>query len=360
VDIVKLLLKHKANPAVPKTGRSPLHESLIAGHREVAELLITSGVSTDFYAHIALGNATEVRKILTADSSWALRPDGAHRMPLDYAAANGQREIAAMLLAHGAPVIQDKTIREVPPLHYAIRRKDSAMVELLLKAGSSPDTAIGWGEGSYITPALHTAISEKNIELVQLLLAYKADLKVRNTYSQTALHSAAESGQPEIVALLIKAGADVNAPQLGYSLPCGSSADTIPSNNTPLHLAASRGNPAVIRALLDGGAKLESPNANGETPLMATVLFRGHLSFGAPPLENVKALLAAGANINAVNTDGKTMLDMVTQDQHAGEQDEGEQNSKARFAELVALLKKHGAKPSESGPTVKPAAKPRG
>ena len=345
VEIVKLLLKHKANPAFPKTGKTPLHEAMIAGHRAVGELFITAGVPADFYSEIALGNATGVRKILAADSSWALRPDGAQRMPLDYAAANGQREIAAILLDHGAPVIQDKTVREVPPLHFAIRRKDSAMVELLLKAGSSPDIATSrGGEDPDSTPALHLAVEAKSVDVMKLLLAFSPNLNARNTYSKTALHVAARQDQAEMVSLLIKAGADVNAPQLGYSLPCGSGRENIPSNNTPLHYAAALGSPAVIKALLAGGAKLEARNREGNTPLMATVRPPQYSGLPAPKLENIRTLIAAGADMNARDEEGQTILDLVTMER-ASRDAEAEKGAKREdFSELTVLLQKHGAK----------------
>jgi ankyrin repeat protein len=101
-----------------------------------------------------------------------------------------------------------------PPLHRAIKRGDLPMVKLLLDAGSSPDTAVGYGGGSSNwTPALHMAVRDGKVEIVRLLLAHKADLGVRDTYSKTALHVAA-ANQPEIAEMLIRAGADVNAPQL--------------------------------------------------------------------------------------------------------------------------------------------------
>jgi ankyrin repeat protein len=343
---VKLLLGHHADPSFPRTGKTPLHEAALAGHQEVARLLIDAGAHGDFYSDIALGNIDAVRESLVADPSLALRPDGAGRMPLDYAAANGQVDVASLLLASGTPVVEDLRASIDPPVHRAIHRGDAPMVKLLLDAGSSPNTAVGrGGENSSWTPALHLAIGERNPEIVGLLLAHKADLGARNTYSKTALHVAAD-GQPEIAEMLIRAGADVNAPQLRFSLPCGSGEEETPSLNNPLHFAAARGNPRTIKVLIDGGAKLDARNVKGKTPLMSTVeppLYTGINE--ESQLQNIETLIAAGADINARDNKGGTILDAAMADLESEKSHRDRDDKRQALQDLIDLLKKHGAKP---------------
>lgn len=355
-EMVKLLLRHHADVNFPATGLTPLHEALIAKHADVARLLIAAGAKEDFFSDIALGKIEAVRKALIADPSRALRPDGAERMPLDYAAANGQSEIACLLLATGAPVVDDDLSRIYVPLHYAIQIKDAPMVELLLEAGSSPNTAFGYrGESPTAEPPLHMAIAGNDVEIVKILLAHKADLSRRDTYSMTPLHAAAEHGKTEIVRLLIKAGADVNAKQLKFDLPCGSGEEETPSRNTPLHFAAAMGNPATIKALLDAGAKIDAANVNGLTPLMSTI---------EPPLytgineesqfQNAETLLAAGANANVRGKEGQTALDFALAALKSAEKRETPRTGTLESARaLVDLLRKHGAKPGERKPREK-------
>ncbi len=347
LEAVQLLLEHKADPAFPRTGDSPVHVAALHGHRQVVEALLAAGAPSDFFVEIALGHRAAVQKALAADPSWALRADGASWMPLDYAAANGELAIATLLLAHGASVVEDARVSLEPPLHRAISRKDVAMVKLLLQHGSSPSTAVGHGgESSMWEPALHRVIAEGNLEMLKLLLAYKPHLEARNTYSQTALHEAAASDSAEMVAALIQAGADVNALQLGFSLPCGSGEEETPSNNTPLHYAAARGNPAIIKLLVQAGAKLAARNVYGHTPLMAMVqppLYTG-LDEDAR-VANATALLAAGANVNARDENGKTLLDLAQ-----AQQASGDPFRTKHLPELIALLKKHGAQSGGSKP----------
>jgi ankyrin repeat protein len=341
IEAVKLLLEKGANPNDPARGDSPLHVAAINGQRPIVELLLSKGLRHDLYSAIALGEVEMVRKGLNYDPSRALRPDGAGCMPMDYAAANGQLEIAEMLLSHGAPLIQEKRVTTSAPLHRAIRKGQTRMVEWLLNAGSSPDTALGRG-GEYPdwTSPLHMAISEQNVDIVKVLLEHKADLKQRNPFSQTALHASAASGATEIVKALLQAGADPNARQMGYELPCGSGEEENPTYTTPLHFAARDGNPATIAVLLAGGAKLDGKTAAGETPLMQAV---EGLRYRSRPensiLANVTALLDAGADITAKDRHDRTVLDFAE-----GNQTEGDERSSLLQREIVALLKERGAK----------------
>lgn len=343
LELVKLLLRHKANVNVPSTGKSPLHESLLSGQLEAAKLLIEAGAKEDFYSDIGLGKIEAVRKALAADPSRAGRPDGASRMPLDYAAAMNQLEMARLLINSGAPIVDVELSAVDVPLHRAIQNGNVAMMKLLLDAGHSPSTAKGHrGESADIKPALHLAIAKGQLDIIEVLLARKSDLKMRNTYSQMPLHYAADLGKAQIVEMLIQAGADVKATTVGFSLPCGSGEEERPQHNTPLHFAAASGNPETIKALLAGGAEVDAPNADGKTPLICTM---------SPPIytrvndefqvKNIEQLLASGANVNARTKEGQTAVDIAA-DPNAFQLKTPEENKK-RSESIVDLLKKHGA-----------------
>ncbi len=219
------------------------------------------------------------------------------------------------------------------------------MVQLLLKAGHSPNTAKGWnGDSSESSPALHQAIDRDNLEIVKLLLAHKADLNVRNTYSQTPLHYAAHVGKSNVVELLIRRGANVNATTMPFDLACGSGEEQGPQLNTPLHFAAAAGNPATIKALLAEGAKINFANAKGATSLMSTIEPPIYTAINEKfQLENIKLLLSSGADVNAHDKDGRTVLNFaadLTTLEPAGYADA--QRKAAR--QLIDLLKKHGTK----------------
>lgn len=111
---------------------------------------------------------------------------------------------------------------------------------------------------------------------VRNLIRNGADMKWKTTIGDTALHRAVGSGHAEVVRLLLSDGADAST--------------TDKSGNAPLHLAASCG-----------------PN----------VVFSTHIEIGHPfafevPWHRSEAimlsLVAAGADVNAVNNHGETAL----------------------------------------------------
>ncbi len=99
----------------------------------------------------------------------------------------------------------------------------------------------------------------------------------------TALHWTVYFNDAETTALLIRAGAEVNLPN-NYDV-------------TPLGLQSQNGDAAIIRQLIEAGADPNDPLHainSGETPLMLAAR-SGHV-------DSVKALLTAGANIDATET----------------------------------------------------------
>lgn len=126
--------------------------------------------------------------------------------------------------------------------------------------------------------------------------------------------------------------------------------------STALHYAASRDDFPIAKCLLEQGALVDAVDNRGYTPLVRTMdgwyrqssfsLIELFLEFGANPSVKAKAscnlntplhiacqhhlidaawiLLENGAIVNAVNSDGKTPLDMATN------------------AELISLLREEG------------------
>ena len=157
------------------------------------------------------------------------------------------------------------------------------------------------------------------------------------------IHGAAAKGNIEAVKQHIAAGTDVNAKAGGVG-------------GTPLHNAASRGHKEIAELLISEGADVNAKSRDGRTPLdyaimsnrIGAALLRKHetaallrkhggktgeeLSIHQAAkkgnIEAVKQHLAAGTDMNAIDLNGMTPIDLAD-------------------GEIAALLLKHGGKTGE-------------
>eukprot|EP01063_Lacrimia_lanifica_P028848 TRINITY_DN4292_c0_g1_i1.p1 TRINITY_DN4292_c0_g1~~TRINITY_DN4292_c0_g1_i1.p1 ORF type:complete len:429 (+),score=111.57 TRINITY_DN4292_c0_g1_i1:64-1350(+) len=150
-----------------------------------------------------------------------------------------------------------------------------------------------------------------------LLGAAKAGVSAADRYGATALHCAARHGHEALSAMLIEAGAAVDARDKKEETPLhwavhheqvvqllldhASSLDPADGTRcTPLHWAARAGETAVVRRLVAAGADVEAMESYGLTPLHVAAR-EGH--------ENcVRALVGCGASVEARDNNGWTPL----------------------------------------------------
>lgn len=260
--------------------------------------------------------------------------DGKGQTALMWAAADGHAAVAELLLKAGAdPRARLKS--GFTPLLLAARNGKSEVVRVLLKAGVSPAEAIGIKAGGRGmarngTGALLLAVENGHFELALELVRAGADPNdLRSGYAP--LHALAwvrkphrgdgEDGQPapqgsgaltslEFVRELVKLGADVN---LELAVKDSSQGKLSTEGATPFLLAARRADVPYLKLLVELGADPLRPNKEGSTPLMAAAGF-GTLApteeagTEEEALEAVKYLLAAGADVNAVDRNGETAM----------------------------------------------------
>ena len=133
--------------------------------------------------------------------------------PLHYAASMGRKEVAEVLLAHGADV-NARDDREQTPLHSAAYYKKLAVAEVLI-AHKADVNALGNRDGTcqigrfwpsnfpypqpwQITP-LHLATEQDSIDLVKLLLENKADVNGKTDGVGTPLQHAKSKAVAELL-----------------------------------------------------------------------------------------------------------------------------------------------------------------
>ncbi len=136
------------------------------GQKQIAELLLAAGAPMDICAAAVLGLADLVREFLRADPE-AAHATGAHGIPVLYHAANrGNKDVAELLLAHGSDV--------------------------------------NAGEGG--NPAIHGALLFRQPQMAAWLLAHGAHVNAKNYEGKTPLAVALHNGDSGMADLLKRHG----------------------------------------------------------------------------------------------------------------------------------------------------------
>ena len=159
---------HLVNARNPD-GDSLLLSAAYSGRKELFELLIEKGAGVNVFEASALGLSDRVGEFLGAEPSLANSYSHDGWTPLHLASFFGRKEVASVLLAHGADVNarsrSTRFAKENTPLHAAAANRQVALAELLLAHGADVNAR----DGSGYTP-LALAASGKNDLLVVILL----------------------------------------------------------------------------------------------------------------------------------------------------------------------------------------------
>ena len=245
--------------------------------------------------------------------------------------------VAPLLLSRGAdPNRQD--YRGQTLLHILATQRSrtdpSAMVRLLLTNGAGLEIRNRQDQ----TP-LMAAVASRKVEIVQLLIEAGADVRVKTRRGKPLIDSlvSCDPHKRAILQLLVDAGADVTAtsesghPPLARAfynhlyvdclepakilLQAGADPNQPDRNGVfPVHSLAywSQKDPApALALLLDHGARIDIRNQQGMTALLLSARYGTSL---AP----MRALLEQGADPNAVDENGNTLLHCVAMNAKPG------------------------------------------
>lgn len=223
--VLETLLELKADIHKPgKSGWFPIHCAAKWGHEEAISLLIAHRVDVN----------------LPLQNEWG-------DTVLQIAAINGQENSVKKLMELKADfTLYNKEGRNA--LHLATQNGHPNVVRFLIASNSDIEekTKDEW----QMTPA-YMASSYNSPQVLETLIALKADIHCPAKSGLHPIHGAASWGHAETIQLLVENKANVNqlTQQTGYN----------PTQKTPAYYAASKGKIKALQKLLDLGADCHQP-----------------------------------------------------------------------------------------------------
>lgn len=363
-QVVGILLENGATKdAETRFKNTPLHLASENGHESVARILIEEGANLDTadrlgwtaLHHVARNGHDKVLERLLAAGADAEAKDWAGRRALHWAAERGYMQVVQSLLDHGAE-IDCGTNDGWTPLHQAAEEKHEDLVELLVNKGASVNRCTDSGRSLLNFVGLYGSV-----RLTKLALDKGADVNTKDRDAYTPLHMAAIANSKSLIQTLVEAGADIEAktthdrmtwhntpleafePEIQQLLKSHDYPEMVMGyrNKTAMLHAAQNGQLAVVQLLQEAGCLTREPMggdlslfhwaaATGHERLVELLLHRRRREptqplSGKTPLHfaakrgnktAVRQLLETGADINAVDHQGKTALCIATEAGH--------------------------------------------
>lgn len=273
---------------------------------------IEAAASSTAVADAAMaGDKAAVRALLKAGAD-VNSAQGDGMTALHWAAMHGDLEMTEMLLHAGASLRATTRLGSYTPLALAARNGHGAVVKALLGAGADPKAASASGA----TPLMLAAASG-DVTAVRALIDAGADVNAREkAMGQTALMFAAAFNRVGAIEALLGAGADIAAHTRVVDLAALSDPREEAFRQAQQQQQGQQGQPGGQQAQ-QGGGRFGPVNPNqvagrdrqfrfnelvgyqgGLTPLLFAAR-QGHA-------EAVRALVAAGADVNQVSAGDRT------------------------------------------------------
>jgi ankyrin repeat protein len=316
-----------------------------------------SAATTDTFAGLIRANDLDGLRRLAAGSPGANTEDKLHSRPLHYAAIYGSSDSVRILLDAAADP-NARNQQGATPLVYAAWNFEKT--RLLVEKGAQVNVATRTG----VTPLMIAASAHGNIAAVRYLIDHGADVHAADQLAMDALIRAGFQSDPEVVRALLDKGADPrHADKAGFTALLGSlsfsdservrlllSAGSDPNASnifggqvkngpialvhlTPLMLAAPYGQLDTVSILVKAGRHVNDVDIRKMNALTLAIA-----TDHANP-ETVRQLIAAGADVNAKDQYGDSVLDWA---------------HKFRNPEITGVLEEAGAKGGEFAPAPQP------
>jgi ankyrin repeat protein len=303
--VLGLALLAASLPLPAQEDHEKLYAAIRSGDMAGLKALLDSGISA---------NAADGRQITPLMDAAEVGSADAMRLLLDRGAeVNAQNALGAtalmwsaadlnkvrLLLDHGADVNKAARSGRTALMLAAFTNPSAEAVRLLLAKGPNVNAADGrqW-------TALNAAAFGNDTASLRMLLEAGADPNIADTFiGWTPLMNAAGNANLESVKLLLARGAKVNANSKRTNLPTIKTGTVEFGGFTALSTAAPFAAPELVKTLLDAGAEVNTADIRGFTPLMLAA------ATDRQNPENVRLILAHGADLKPKTLDGDTALD---------------------------------------------------
>lgn len=167
------------------------------------------------------------------------------------------------LLSLGAEIDARDKNNQTPLLLAAYRNEDDShfhTIKTLLENGANVNAQDDTGYTS-----THYLAIESSVEMLRLLMSYKADLSLKNNQGEIPLFDAARGGNFEVMRLLLDHGLDIDS--------------TGSDGSTPFHLACRHNVLKTMKFIAENGANVNALDNMGYTPTMRLLIHHNvHLS----------------------------------------------------------------------------------
>ena len=265
-----------------KWGRLPELGEYIDQHPEALEQRDEKSGQTLLEAALAKGDVEAVDMLLSREGMQE-REDG---MAAWLVVAIDTPPMVKTLLRHGADPNQPDEADRLP-ICYAAQDGNTNALQMLVDAGANVNAP-----NAAAQTALVQLLLEDNLPAARLLVHYGADPNQTDRSGETALHKAVRRNNPDAVRFLLENGAD---PAILNS-----------SGRAPIHMAAAAGRKELVEIFLEYPGQLELEDKDGRTPFDQAVVRHRY--------DTARLLLERGADIDRPVEGGKTIVFLMLED----------------------------------------------
>ena len=224
------------------------------------------------YWAVILNQLSAIKHFISIHANFCLL-DSRAQLPLNYAILAGNLTIVELLLSHMGNFLTENTLLEqsgiifhnIEPLQQAARLQYLDIVKALVAHGLDPD---GKFRAIRYTPPITIAAQVGNHDIAAFLLSLSIDTNAISMYSyfasdaRTALHFAVENQDIKMIQLLLEHNANIE--------------DVQNTNGTPLMLAVLKKSYQTAECLLTHKANPNTPNTSQLYPIDAGAKTQNH------------------------------------------------------------------------------------